>query len=64
MCICEPLACLALTEARRGSNWSYITDGFESHPHGCGKLNPGLLEEQSTLLTTKPSLSSPLKQYF
>ena len=32
-----------------------ITDGCEA-PCGCWELNSGLLEEQSVLLTTEPSL--------
>jgi hypothetical protein len=34
-----------------------ITDGCEA-PCGCWELNPGPLEEQSVLLTTKPSLQT------
>ena len=35
------------------------TDSCEL-PLGCSKLNPGLLEEQSVLLTIEPSLQPPL----
>lgn len=35
--------------------WYPITDGCEP-PYGCRELNSGCLEEQSVLLTSKPSL--------
>jgi hypothetical protein len=44
------------THQKRASD--LITDGCEP-PCGCWELNSGPLEEQSVLLTAKPSLQSP-----
>lgn len=55
MCFGVLLACtVCLCEGIRypGTGQSYSC----KLPHGCWDLNPGLLEEQSVLLRTKPSL--------
>lgn len=58
MSICEPLACLALTEARKGGTGVTLQMALSLIHVGVG-IEPRTSEEQSTLLATKPSLSSP-----
>lgn len=53
--VCVPYACLGLprSEAGNRSPGTGVTGGCEP-PHRCGESNPGPLEEQTVLLTTKP----------
>lgn len=55
--VCAPCAYL-IPEGVEESIWSPgigVTDGYKS-PCGCWEKNPGTLEKQPALITTKPSL--------
>ena len=53
MYVCVPCACLVSMEMIDPQNW--ILSSCEPSS-GCWKLNPGPLQEQQVLQTTKPSL--------
>lgn len=57
--MCMPDACRIQKRALNSLNWK---DDHEP-PCGCWKLRPGALQEQQVLLSTEPSIYSPLWLY-